>query len=43
MPGLDTNVLVRWLVADDLAQTDRVHELFELTRDAQDTLFVPDR
>jgi predicted nucleic-acid-binding protein len=41
MPSLDTNVLIRWLVADDLAQTDRVRELFETARDTQDTLFVP--
>lgn len=42
MPGLDTNVLVRWLVADDPAQTDRVHQLFTVARDTRETLFVPD-
>ncbi len=42
MPGLDTNVLVRWLVADDREQTDRVHELFAAASDADDSLFVAD-
>lgn len=42
MSGLDTNVLVRWLVADDLAQTDLVSKLFETARDTHDALFIAD-
>jgi predicted nucleic-acid-binding protein len=41
MPGLDTNVLVRWLVEDDEQQTTRVQKLFESTRGVRATLFVP--
>lgn len=41
MPGLDTNVLVRWLVKDDQAQTQRVKELFGLTARQQASLWVP--
>jgi predicted nucleic-acid-binding protein len=41
MPGLDTNVLVRWLVADDNKQTARVHALFGSARASQSMLFVP--
>lgn len=41
MPGLDTNVLVRWLVADDNKQTARVQTLFESARATQTMLFVP--
>jgi predicted nucleic-acid-binding protein len=41
MPGLDTNVLVRWLVEDDDDQTARVQTLFESSRASQATLFVP--
>lgn len=41
MPGLDTNVLVRWLAADDDAQTAQVQALFDAARSAGDTLFVP--
>lgn len=41
MPGLDTNVLVRWLVADDDTQTAQVQALFDAARSAGDTLFVP--
>jgi predicted nucleic-acid-binding protein len=41
MPGLDTNVLVRWLVEDDDDQMARVQRLFESARATQATLFVP--
>jgi len=41
MPGLDTNVLVRWLVEDDEKQTARALRLFESARAGQTTLFVP--
>ncbi len=41
MPGLDTNVLVRWLVEDDDKQTARARSLFESARANQTMLFVP--
>lgn len=41
MPGLDTNLLVRWLVDDDDTQTAQVQALFDAARRAGDTLFVP--
>jgi predicted nucleic-acid-binding protein len=41
MPGLDTNILVRWLVEDDPKQTARVGALFESARASQTALFVP--
>lgn len=41
MPGLDTNVLVRWLVADDEAQLEHVAALFRSTASRDATLFVP--
>jgi predicted nucleic-acid-binding protein len=41
MPGLDTNVLVRWLVGDDVKQTACVQKLFESARADEAPLFVP--
>lgn len=41
MAGLDTNVLVRWLVADDDGQTAQVQRLFESARASQSAFFVP--
>jgi predicted nucleic-acid-binding protein len=41
MPGLDTNVLVRWIVDDDARQVKRVQRLFEEARLQRSTLFVP--
>ena len=41
MAGLDTNVLVRWLVADDDAQTALVQALLESGRAAGKAFFVP--
>jgi predicted nucleic-acid-binding protein len=38
--GLDTNVLVRYLVADDEAQTRTVRELLASARAAGETVFV---
>jgi len=35
MPGLDTNVLVRWILDDDEKQAARVQILFEETRASQ--------
>lgn len=39
MPSLDTNVLVRWLVADDEAQLEQVEALFETA--TEEPFFVP--
>lgn len=41
MPGLDTNVLVRWIVDDDPRQATRVQKLFEEVRETRPPLFVP--
>jgi predicted nucleic-acid-binding protein len=41
MPGLDTNVLVRWLVADDEDQTARAERLFRAAQAHGTRLFVP--
>jgi predicted nucleic-acid-binding protein len=41
MPGLDTNVLVRWLVEDDDRQAVRSQRLFEAARAGETPLFVP--
>jgi predicted nucleic-acid-binding protein len=41
MPGLDTNVLVRWIVDDDPRQATRVQRLFEEVREQGVPLFVP--
>lgn len=41
MPGLDTNVLVRWLVRDDDEQVQRVQVLLESAQRNQFALFVP--
>jgi predicted nucleic-acid-binding protein len=41
VPGLDTNVLVRWLVADDDDQTQRAPKLFKSAVSRQAALFVP--
>jgi predicted nucleic-acid-binding protein len=39
--GLDTNVLVRWLVEDDSQQVVRTQRMFALARDGNTMLFVP--
>lgn len=41
MPSLDTNILVRWLLADHDAQTARVEALFKSALSSRSTLFVP--
>ncbi len=41
MPGLDTNVLVRWLAEDDGAQVASAQRLFETARARRTTFFVP--
>ncbi len=41
MPGLDTNVLVRWIMDDDPRQARRVQRLFEEVREQRSPLFVP--
>lgn len=41
MPGLDTNVLVRWLVDDDAPQVARVQALFQAARADGHLLFIP--
>jgi predicted nucleic-acid-binding protein len=41
MAGLDTNVLVRWLVADDDDQAAQAQRLFDAATAADEPLFVP--
>ena len=41
MAALDTNVLVRWLVADDAWQTSAVDSLVTAAADRDERLFVP--
>ncbi|TSE26686.1 tRNA(fMet)-specific endonuclease VapC [Tepidimonas sediminis] len=41
MPSLDTNVLVRWLVADDATQADRVLALLAQAQRRGEPLWVP--
>jgi len=41
VPGLDTNVLARWLVTDDDDQTQRAQKLFKSAVSRQAPLFVP--
>lgn len=41
MAALDTNVIVRWLVRDDAAQTARVQTLLDARLRGQQTLFIP--
>ena len=41
LPGLDTNVLVRWLIADDDEQVARGDGVFESARANGAMLFIP--
>src|SRR3546814_19327915 len=41
MAGLDTNILVRWLVDDDAAQSRRIAERLRRAARREETLFVP--
>ncbi len=40
MPGLDTNVLVRWLVDDDAAQVARINKVIESAKRNRESFFV---
>jgi predicted nucleic-acid-binding protein len=39
--GLDTNILVRWLVDDDVSQSRQIGVLLKSAVQRQETLFVP--
>ncbi len=41
MPGVDTNVLVRWLVADDALQVRQVQRIFREAVASGQQMFVP--
>ena len=41
MAGLDTNVLVRWLLVDDETHTQRARKVFEAAASRASALFVP--
>ncbi len=41
MAGLDTNVLVRWLMADDTTQTRQAQTLVNAATESGESLFVP--
>ena len=41
MKGVDTNILVRFLVRDDEQQAMKVYEIFKTAEEAKDQLFVP--
>jgi len=41
MKGVDTNILVRFLVGDDEIQSKKVYKLFKKAESKNDTLFVP--
>ena len=41
MAGLDTNILVRWLVDDDAGQSRRIAALFASAARRDEALFVP--
>ncbi|HGY56056.1 MAG TPA: PIN domain-containing protein [Caldithrix abyssi] len=41
MKGLDTNVLIRFLIGDDERQAAKVHKLFTETEKRKQRLFVP--
>lgn len=40
MRGIDTNILVRFLVGDDVKQANKVYKLFKKIEDDKDELFV---
>ena len=40
MTGIDTNILVRYLVEDDLAQTEKVHRLFGRLRSNGEAIYI---
>jgi len=41
MKALDTNVLIRFLVQDDVNQADKVIQLFSKAEQNKEVLFVP--
>lgn len=41
MAGLDTNVLVRWLVNDDEQQVEQIERLLKSARARREALYVP--
>jgi len=41
MIGVDTNILVRFLVGDDVKQANKVYALFKKIEDEKNELFVP--
>jgi len=41
MTGIDTNILVRFLVNDDSVQSGQVYDFFQQAESARKTLFVP--
>lgn len=41
MKAIDTNVIVRFLVKDDIRQAEAVYELFKQAEDNQDELYIP--
>jgi len=41
MKGIDTNILVRFLVGDDEVQAKSVYKIFKKTESLKDELFVP--
>jgi len=41
MKGIDTNILVRFLVGDDEVQTKAVYEIFKKAETVKNELFVP--
>lgn len=41
MAGLDTNILVRWLVDDDAGQSRRIAQMLKSAARHDETLFVP--
>ena len=41
MKGIDTNILVRFLVGDDALQAKKVYNLFKKTEASKQELFVP--
>ena len=41
MKGIDTNILVRFLVGDDKVQARKVYKIFKKAESTKDELFVP--
>ena len=41
MRGIDTNILIRFLIADDESQAEKVYKIFKKAESEKDELFVP--